>query len=196
MVDVDRLPADVLTPSQTVGPFFAYCLTPQAYRRDHLVTNDLTGSTTVPRMVIEGVVRDGRGAAVVDAMLEVWQADARGGYTSAPRGAAFFGFGRAETDREGRYAITTIKPGALPGAHGVTHAPHINVSIFAKGLQRQLFTRMYFADERANDADPVLARVPADLVHTLIAKPVANDPMHLRFDIRLRGDGETVFFEA
>lgn len=196
MGDADRIPPLVLTPSQTVGPFFAYCLTPTAYRRDDLVTNDLTGAVPGPRMVIEGVVMDGRGAAVVDAMLEVWQADAHGRYAQAPQGAAFFGFGRAETDREGRFTITTIKPGPLAGPPGIVHAPHINVSVFAKGLQRQLFTRVYFAGERANDADPVLSRVPGDLVHTLIAMPVAGDPMHVRFDIRLRGDGETVFFEA
>ena len=187
----------VVTPSQTVGPFFAYCLTPRDYRRDDLVTNDLVAaSEDGPRITVEGVVLDGRNQPIVDAMLELWQADARGRYLLGADGGGFRGFGRAETDLQGRYGVTTIKPGAVVQPDGRAHAPHINVSIFAKGLQRQLFTRIYFEDEPANAHDPVLGRVPPRFVETLIAKRVDAEPRRYRFDIRLRGAHETVFFEV
>ncbi|HZR03397.1 MAG TPA: protocatechuate 3,4-dioxygenase subunit alpha [Burkholderiales bacterium] len=182
-----------LTPSQTVGPFFAYCLTPRSYRGDDLVTSDLTvPGVEGPRIVIEGTVFDGRGAPIADAMLELWQADARGRFVQERRPGQFFGFGRAECDGSGHYSVTTIRPGAAQPRH----APHINVHVFAKGLQRQLFTRIYFADESANAEDAVLARVPQAFAHTLLAQPVPDKAHHYRFDIRLQGPEETVFFEA
>jgi len=195
--DNDRQ-AHVLTPSQTVGPFFAYCLTPRAYRGDDLVTNQLAfRDSEGERIIIEGTVFDGRGLPIVDAMLELWQADARGRYVQMHRAGEFCGFGRAECDSSGRYCVITIKPGPVTsGSGGTLQAPHINVNIFAKGLQRQLFTRIYFADEPANVNDAVLARVPEAYAHTLLAQPVAGKAGHYRFDIRLQGPDETVFFEA
>jgi protocatechuate 3,4-dioxygenase, alpha subunit len=148
------------------------------------------------RIRITGRVLDGAGAPVADAMVEIWQADAQGRYATAETraNAAFQGFGRAECDAEGRYRFTTVKPGRVPGPNGALQAPHINVGLFARGVLRRMFTRIYFADEAANDADPILALVPEDARDTLIARQV--EPGVYTFDIRLQGDNETVFFEA
>jgi protocatechuate 3,4-dioxygenase alpha subunit len=189
---------EVITPSQTVGPFFAYCLTPSAYKYRQVFSSDLTAHGAEGRRIhIEGRVLDGDGEPVPDAMIEIWQADAAGAYARADQGAnaAFRGFGRAECDGEGRFAFTTVKPGRVPGPGGASQAPHINVGVFARGLLKRLFTRIYFADE-ANEADPILALVPEGRRPTLMAEPSSAGSTHYTFDIRLQGDAETVFFEA
>lgn len=189
-----------ITPSQTVGPFFAYALTPSGrYALADLVTNDLTaGARLDGRIRIEGQVLDGDGAGVADAMLEIWQADEAGRYPGAelPRGnAPFRGFGRSATDREGGFSFITLKPGPVPGPGGVLQAPHINIALFARGLLRQLHTRLYFDDEgEANEHDPILALVPGDARDTLIAR--RRGDAHYRLDLHLQGSSETIFFEA
>jgi protocatechuate 3,4-dioxygenase, alpha subunit len=191
---------DAITPSQTVGPFFAYGLTPAAHEYRPIFSNDLAiGRAPGERIRIEGRVIDGDGRPVTDAMIEIWQADPSGGFPTPEEGghAAFKGFGRTECDSEGRFSFTTLKPGAVPGPHGTRQAPHINVGVFARGLLRRLFTRMYFSDEIHNANDPVLALVPGDRSLTLIAhlSDTVSGPVYV-FDIRLRGENETVFFEA
>jgi protocatechuate 3,4-dioxygenase alpha subunit len=159
----------VTTPSQTVGPFFSFGL---AERPEVFAGGDVR---------LEGRVFDGNGDPVPDALVELWQADRDGNY-----GDGADGFGRCATDGDGRYAFTTVKPGAVS-----PHAPHVAVSLFARGLLKRLVTRIYFPDEPdANAADPALAR--ADRPETLIA---TRDGDALRFDIHLQGDQETVFFD-
>jgi protocatechuate 3,4-dioxygenase alpha subunit len=183
-----------ITPSQTVGPFFAYCLTPEAYDARGIAGNAIaTPDARGARIHIEGRVLDGAGEPVPDAMVEIWQADGEGRYPEGAGNAAFRGFGRAETDVEGRFVFVTVKPGPVPGPGGVLQAPHIAVSVFARGLLNRLATRIYFDDEPANAHDPVLALVPAERRHTLVARKEAEGVY--AFDIRLQGEGETVFFE-
>ncbi len=189
-----------ITPSQTVGPFFAYALTPAGkYALADLVGTDLvTEDAAGTRITIAGRVFDGDGAPVGDAMIEIWQADGEGRYAGvdpALSNSSFRGFGRSGTDAEGRYAFTTVKPGRVAGPNGAMQAPHINVGVFARGVLRRLFTRLYFADEaEANAADPVLKLVPEHVRRTLIAERTGEAAY--AFDIRLQGDNETVFFEA
>jgi protocatechuate 3,4-dioxygenase alpha subunit len=184
-----------LTPSQTVGPFLAIGLPwPDG---PFVVPEGTPGAIT-----ITGVVYDGAGAPVTDALVETWQAgpDGRFDHPDDPRGAAghgFRGFGRCPTGPDGSYLIVTLKPGPLPSPGGGTEAPHLDVSVFARGLLDRLVTRIYFPDEeRANAADPVLAAIgdPAR-VATLVARP-GPEPARLCFDIRLQGDQETVFFDV
>ena len=197
-----RKPAGI-TPSQTVGPFFAYCLTPRAYGYPEIITNDLlTEDAPGERIRIEGRVFDGDGQVVSDAMIEIWQADGQGRYATTPDGrpatnTRFKGFGRSDTDKDGRYCFTTVKPGQVLGPNGGLQAPHINVSVFARGVLRRMFTRIYFDGEAANVNDPILALVPADARGTLIAKRASQGPEPTyTFDIHLQGRNETVFFEA
>ena len=190
-----------LTPSQTVGPFFAYGLVsngtyawPDAFSHD-LVTPDASGE----RIRIVGNVTDGDGAAVPDAMLEIWQADAQGRFSDpqdarAAANTSFKGFGRCGTTPEGGYAFDTIRPGAVPGPDGAPQAPHILMAVFARGMLLHVYTRIYFESEAANATDAVLAQVPAERRATLIAPREADGAY--RFDIRLQGDKETVFFEV
>src|SRR5256885_903646 len=166
-----------VTPSQTVGPYFAYGLTPRgAYAWSDLpVGNLVTPDTTGERIRIEGRVTDAKGAQINDAMIEIWQADAQGRYAH-PRdnrplpNSSFKGFGRTGTDKDGLYAFDTIKPGAVPGPDGKQQAPHILVAFYSRGLLTHLYTRIYFDGEAANAADPILSLVPADRRQTLIAK--------------------------
>lgn len=192
-----------ITPSQTVGPFFSYALTPLGrYRLDDLVTDDLRTPDAVGEpIVIEGRLLDGDGEPVADGLIEVWQADGSGRYArpANARGpnALFRGFGRAATDANGRFRFRTVKPGRVPGPKGADQAPHLDVAVFARGLLRQLVTRIYFADESANADDPILALVPPERRGTLIAARTEGGAEAVYgFDIRLQGDGETVFFEA
>jgi protocatechuate 3,4-dioxygenase alpha subunit len=191
------------TPSQTVGPFFAYGLTPgqYGYPLPDPVGADLTdGEVTGTWIWLTGRVLDAAGAPVDDALVEIWQADADGRLpTRASAGGGnrpgFRGFGRCGTgtDPDSRFVFRTIKPGALDGAS----APHVSLVVFARGLLNHLFTRVYFADEaRANAGDPVLAQVPEDRRETLIAqrRNTADGPAY-DLDIRLQGPGETVFFD-
>jgi protocatechuate 3,4-dioxygenase alpha subunit len=201
-----------ITPSQTVGPFFAYGLTPDGRCKwdpngsyswketvaDNLFTPDATGQ----KIRIEGRVLDGDGVPITDAMLEIWQADAQGRYANPRDNRAlpntqFKGFGRSATDKEGVYSFDTIKPGSVPGPNGQPQAPHILFGVFSRGMLRQVHTRLYFADEASNGADPVLALVPEDRRNTLIArKEMSGDVPVYRFDIRVQGENETVFFDV
>jgi protocatechuate 3,4-dioxygenase, alpha subunit len=177
-----------LTPSQTVGPFLHLGLPwPDG---PHVVPEGTPGAIR-----IAGLVIDGGGMPVPDAIVETWQADPDGRFAHPddPRGAqqpvvaGFRGFGRCPTDAQGRYEILTLKPGPLPD-----EAPHIDVSIFARGLLDRLVTRIYFPDEaEANAADPVLNAVDEARRSTLVA---TRDGDRLRFDIHLQGEHETVFF--
>ena len=129
---------------------------------------------------IEGRISDGDGNALPDALIEIWQADAQGRYAHPADGRAlrsnsFRGFGRAPTDQAGKFFFATVKPGSVPGPHGRPQAPHINVGIFARGLLKRLFTRIYFAGEAMNASDPILALVPPERRHTLLATPDAQN---------------------
>ena len=182
------------TPSQTVGPFFAIGMPWDA--GPCAVTDGAPGAIT-----ISGTVYDGAGEPVPDSLIETWQADPEGrfadlhGYGGASELAGFRGFARfGQEDGDGVYEIVTVKPGPLPGVDGATQAPHIDVSLFARGMLHRVVTRIYFADEPdANAADPVLARVPAERRATLLAEPTDGG---YRFDIHLQGPDETVFFDV
>lgn len=192
-----------LTPSQTVGPYFAYGLTPGGkYEWNDAFGNDLvTPDATGDRIRIAGQVFDGDGAVIPDAMLEIWQADAQGHFAN-PRdtrslpNATFKGFGRCGTSAKGEFSFDTIKPGIVPDSDGRPQAPHILLAVFARGMLLHLYTRIYFDDEAdKNAADPILALVPAERRATLIAKREAGSATY-RFDIHLQGDNETVFFDV
>jgi len=191
-----------LTPSQTVGPFYAYGLTPNGQYDwvDTFTNNLLTPDVSGDRIRIAGQVFDGDGAIVRDAVLEIWQADAQGRFADpqdkrALPNSAFKGFGRSGTDADGRFAFETIKPGIVPDPDGKPQAPHIVLAVYARGLLLHLYTRIYFDDEAAkNAADPVLALVPEDRRSTLIAKRQPDGSY--RFEVRLQGDNETVFFDV
>jgi protocatechuate 3,4-dioxygenase alpha subunit len=189
MTDSALLPA----PSQTSGPFLSIGLL-----RDHV------GSSVVseddPRAIrIRGRLLDGNGDPVPDGLIEIWQANAAGRYahaddtrTDIPLEDGFRGFGRSGTVDDGWFEFVTVKPGRVPGPAGELQAPHLVVLVFARGLLKQLVTRLYFPDEsEANATDPILSELDETEQATLIAR--AEDG-GLRFDIRLQGDGETTFF--
>jgi protocatechuate 3,4-dioxygenase, alpha subunit len=189
-----------LTPSQTVGPYFKYGLTPDGEYawNDAFTANLVTPDTSGERIRIEGKVYDGDGKIVPDCMLEIWQADAQGRFSDpqdkrALPNSSFKGFGRVGTNKEGGYAFDTIKPGQVADPDGKPQAPHILLAVFARGMLLHLYTRIYFDGEAANAADPVLALVPADRRATLIAKKSGAAYV---LDIHLQGDKETVFFEV
>ncbi|SRR5579884_1885477 len=189
--------ANGLTSSQTVGPFFFPCLLREDACRSVLVLPETVGE----RIRIEGRVFDGDGIPVPDAMVEIWQANAHGRYNHpldqgpAALDPSFMGFGRCGTDDDGYYWFETIKPGAVPFGDGRLQAPHICVSVFARGLLNHVVTRLYFADEPANADDPVLHYVPVDRQATLLAqRESGSESIVYRFDIVLQGEGETVFF--
>jgi protocatechuate 3,4-dioxygenase, alpha subunit len=171
------------TPGQTIGPFFGYAL---PFERG----NELVPPGSAGAIRLHGVVTDGAGAPVPDALLEIWQADADGGVPTATGslrrdGWTFTGWGRASTDDEGHYSFTTVKPGAIQH----DSAPFFAVTVFARGLLNRLFTRAYVPGDRLAQ-DRLLSTVTADRRHTLIAEA---DEHGLRFDIRLQGEDETVF---
>jgi protocatechuate 3,4-dioxygenase, alpha subunit len=171
------------TPGQTIGPFFGYAL---PFERG----NELVPPGSPGAIRLHGIVTDGAGAPVPDALLEIWQADADGVVATATGsfrrdGWGFTGWGRASTDDEGHYSFTTVKPAAA----SEDSTPFFAIAVFARGLLNRLFTRAYVADEQLA-RDRLLSTVPADRRHTLIATP---DEHGLRFDIRLQGEDETVF---
>jgi protocatechuate 3,4-dioxygenase, alpha subunit len=175
-----------LTPSQTIGPFFARAL-PWPHG-PHVVEPGTPGA-----FWLRGAVFDEAGEPVVDALVETWQADPDGRFRHPddPRGADtdFRGFGRCPTGPDGRWGILTLRPGRVPDAAGRLQAPHLDLSLFARGLLDRVVTRVYLSDED----DPVLSTVDESRRATLIAVPDGED---FRFDIRLRGAGETVFFSV
>lgn len=189
-----------ITPSSTVGPFFLFGLVPSSLGGTDIVTANLvTPDVSGQHIRIEGRVLDGDRAPVPDALIEIWQADAQGRYPCAGERAntAFKGIGRCPTDDEGRYGFDTIKPGAVPGPNGAMQAPHVVVNLFARGVLRQMVTRIYFEDEPENASDPVLAMVPKDRRATLVARRSERGGLPVyTFVFRLQGDDETVFFEA
>ncbi len=188
-----------LTGSQTVGPFFSPALLREDARRNILIRPETTGE----RMRIEGQVFDGDGLPIPDAMVEIWQANAHGRYNHpadtgpAPLDPSFLGFGRSGTEEDGHYWFETVRPGPVPFTEGVQQAPHICVTVFARGLLNHLVTRLYFADEPTNAGDPVLQCVPVDRRATLLARRESGRTMVVyHFDIILQGPGETVFFNV
>jgi protocatechuate 3,4-dioxygenase alpha subunit len=181
------------TPSQTVGPYFGFAL---PWEDGPFVVPEGTAGA----IQIEGRLLDGAGLPVPDGLIETWQADPAGRFAHPddPRGAvdwgAFRGFGRCPTDAEGRYRFLTLKPGRVPGPGDSIQAPHITVSVLARGLLQRLVTRIYFADEeQQNGEDPVLStlRYADEVRATLLAAPIDGG---YRFDIRLQGEDETLFF--
>jgi protocatechuate 3,4-dioxygenase alpha subunit len=193
-----------LTPSQTVGPYFRYGLTPNGeYPWNNVFSNDLlTADVSGERIRIEGRVFDGDGVAMTDSMLEIWQADASGRFNSrqadgALSNSGFKGFGRCATDSEGGFSFLTIKPGMVMDPDNHSQAPHILLAVYARGMTRQAQTRIYFPDEAANASDPILMLVPEDRRETLIANRFRNDQgLVYRFDVHLQGERETVFFDV
>jgi protocatechuate 3,4-dioxygenase alpha subunit len=193
------------SPSQTAGPYVHIGLTPNFSGIEGIYDTD-PGATMVndktrgERITVSGLIYDGLGVPVRDALVEIWQADAEGLYNSPSeiRGTAdpnFTGWGRCPTDMEsGLYTFQTIKPGRVPFANGKPQAPHLTLWIVARGINIGLHTRMYFDDEAAaNDEDPILARVEHRVrVPTLIGRREGDT---FTFDIRLQGDDETVFFD-
>jgi protocatechuate 3,4-dioxygenase alpha subunit len=170
----------VATASQTIGPYW------------HLIEDSTWADLTRfgadgEKIVLAGTVFDGAGDTVADASIEIWQ-------TSPPASDVFPGFGRCRTDGTGSFRFITLKPGPVAGLGNVQQAPHVAVTIFARGLLTALITRLYFQDEALNETDPVLSLIEDEARRrTLIARKVAADTWHL--DIRLQGDNETVFME-
>ena len=184
------------TPSQTIGPFFHDGLVD----RDH---SKLVSPAHPAAITIGGTVYDGAGEVVTDALVEIWQANPAGRYDDPKDDRedlpldreAFSGFGRSDTTDAGRFSFVTVKPGPVPGPGGETQqAPHIMVSVFARGLLKRAVTRIYFPDEgEANAGDPVLASIEdSGLRETLIAAGEGGGTY--RFDIRLQGEDQTAFF--
>lgn len=186
-----------LTGSQTVGPFFGPALLRTDMRRNVLLGPETSGE----RIRIEGHVLDGAGLPIPDAMIEIWQANASGRYNhpadqrALPLDPSFTGFGRSGTEEDGSYWFETIKPGAVPFDAQRMQAPHICVSVFARGMLNHAVTRLYFADEPANATDPILNCVPVERRATLLARLNAGDGITIyTFDIILQGANETAFF--
>jgi protocatechuate 3,4-dioxygenase, alpha subunit len=181
------------TPSQTVGPYFHIGI-------DGFIGNELVAPGRPGAVRLFGTVRDGEGVPVIDAMIEIWQANSAGRYAhpedvreEIPLEEGFDGSGRTCTDADGRYEFVSVKPGPVPGLGGTMQAPHVDVSVFARGLLKRLVTRVYFPDEtEANDADPLLSSI-ADPEARASLVAVEEDG-GLRFDINLQGDRETTFF--
>jgi protocatechuate 3,4-dioxygenase, alpha subunit len=192
--DTDLVP----TPSQTVGPFFHFGLT---------TAKNCVGCIAGPQVKGERVlltirVLDGNGEALNDAMIEIWQANSEGKYNhpadTQPKSIepSFLGFGRMGTGEDGICEFETIRPGRVPGTGSVSQAPHLNLAVFARGMLKQLYSRIYFAGDSANREDPVLALVPVERRETLMAHLDSTHPGGWRFDVRLQGENETVFFDV
>ena len=179
--------------SQTIGPYLRIGL-------EWMVIEDLAPKgVSGERVSIEGRVIDADGKPVNDAAVEIWQANSQGKYASPedpqdkPLEPGFRGYGRSLTDDGGNFRFRTIKPGPVPGADGKLQAPHLSVTVFMRGLLKQLVTRMYFPDDPANAADSVLSLVPAERRATLVAKKRSDGA--LEWNLVLQGKNETVFFD-
>jgi protocatechuate 3,4-dioxygenase, alpha subunit len=182
------------TPSQTVGPYLHLGLTD--VRSISRIAGD---GAKGDRVWLTFRVLDGEGVPVPDAMIELWQADSEGNYAhsdSGVDGGVFGGFGRLATAEDGSCTFETIRPGCVPGPGETVQAPHMNVSILGRGILKRLSTRVYFAGEPANAADPVLTLVPENRRATLLAQPYPARASNWIFEVRLRGEGETVFFDV
>lgn len=190
------MPRDLIaTPSQTVGPFFHFCLTTTAVR-GRMAGPDTPGE----RILMRVRVVDGAGDPVPDAMVELWQADALGRYPEpaevtpgAPAGT-YPSWGRLPTGDDGWCEFSTVRPGAITATNGPTQAPHINVCLFMRGLLRQVYTRIYFGGDPQLASDPVLKMVPPERRQTLVARPSAASVW--QFEIHLQGPDETVFLDV
>jgi protocatechuate 3,4-dioxygenase, alpha subunit len=185
------------TPSQTVGPFFHFCLTNDKSSARHIAGPHVKGE----RVLLTIHVLDGNGEDVPDAMIEIWQANSEGKYNhpddpqQKTLDPGFLGFGRLGTAENGSCEFETIRPGRVQGPGKSPQAPHLNVAVFGRGMLKQLYTRIYFAGDPANQEDTVLALVPSDRRETLMAHREAAHPGGWRFDLKLQGEGETVFFD-
>lgn len=184
------------TPSQTVGPFFHFCLTTEKWCVKHIAGPRTKGE----RIWLLLRVIDGDGVPLNDAMIEIWQANAEGKYNhpddkqQKPNDPDFVGFGRLGTAEDGSCEFETIKPGRVPGPGNTLQAPHLNLAVFARGMPKQLYTRVYFAGEPANSEDPILALVPPARRRTLLAQ--SDSAGHWHMDIHLQGANESVFFDV
>jgi len=174
------------TASQTAGPYWHMIDFPEW--ADLLRADGPNAKINGERIVLTGRITDGDGAPCSDAMVEIWQADPEGRYDSD-----FHGFGRCATDENGVFRFTTLKPGPVRGRGNAIQAPHVVISIFARGLLKQLVTRLYFAGEALNENDPLLSALDPARRGTLIAQP--NERGEWTLDIRLQGEGETVFLD-
>jgi protocatechuate 3,4-dioxygenase alpha subunit len=193
------------SPSQTAGPYLHIGCLPNFSGIEGVYPQDpgscmVTANTLGERIKILGHVYDGDGAPLLDAMIEIWQADAAGLYQSLQdnRGEAdaeFSGWGRQPCDQHsGEFVFDTVKPGQLPYPDGRPQAPHITLWIVARGINIGLHTRLYFDDEaEANAVDPILTQLAAERAETLLAKSKGDGSYH--FEIYLQGDNETVFFD-
>lgn len=179
--------------SQTIGPYLRIGL--EWMQIEDMAPQGVAGE----RVKIRGRVIDADGKPVNDAAVEIWQANSQGRYASPedkqdkPLEPAFRGYGRSLTDDSGAFRFSTIKPGRVPGPGGKLQAPHLTVTIFMRGLLKQLMTRIYFPDDPANAEDPILALVPAERRSTLIARR-GSDGI-LEWNVVLQGQNETVFFD-
>jgi protocatechuate 3,4-dioxygenase alpha subunit len=179
--------------SQTVGPYLHIGLT-------WLNTTRIAGpGVKGERVTIQGRLLDGDGVGVNDGLIEIWQANAGGKYVhpenrqKKPLERGFRGFGRIPTDAKGAFRFSTIKPGRVPGPGGKLQAPHLSVTVFMRGLLKQLSTRIYFPGDAANAQDPVLKLVPAARRATLVARRKSKGVME--WNIVLQGKDETAFFD-
>jgi protocatechuate 3,4-dioxygenase alpha subunit len=166
------------TPSQTAGPFFSIGLSVEP--QNELVEPGSTGAVEIVGRVI-----DGAGEDVPDSIVEIWQADEHGERRER------FGWGRSSASADGGFRFVTVKPGQIADEEGRKHAPHLNVLVFARGLLKPVYTRMYFPDEAANAEDPLLSALDEAGRAALTA---SSEDGRLRFDVRLQGEQQTPFF--
>jgi protocatechuate 3,4-dioxygenase, alpha subunit len=174
------------TASQTAGPFWHLIDHPEW--ADLLRPGGPNAEAEGERITLTGRITDGDGAPCPDMLVEIWQADPGGSYEGP-----FHGFGRCATDPEGRFRFATLKPGPVRGRGNAVQAPHVALSLFARGLMKPLLTRLYFAGEALNENDPLPSSLPVARRGTLLAQPAGGGAW--RLDIRLQGEGETVFLE-
>lgn len=184
-----------MTTWQTVGPFFHIGL-------ERLFAQDISGEGAEgERMEVAGRVLDGDGLPIPDAAVEIWQANTHGKYAhpddtrDLPLEQGFRGFGRIPTDDDGCFRFTTIKPGVVPGPEGMPQAPHLVVGVLMRGLLKGLVTRLYFAGDARNEADPILQLVPAERRHTLLLTRAPDSESAWQCVLRMQGEEETVFLD-